>query len=269
MVHDGLTQLAGCLLERFGDESVAAGRPVFLEVGAGTDGSPLGGSVRRRADILGWVAPKSCAAVAAVATGRFRQMDESVEPPARLIPGLSGGLRISCVVDRSGAVGWKLLLPDGSEFADVPEEGRMLDSLRRCLGLPTPPPPCPMGRLHSITWMRLLKAFADQEGCQLAWCDALNLHPVVLIAREFDEAEAIIRSQARSQSWDHLRVAIAAHEKDFWDPSPRLASWMDEGMFARWTLDCMPTVEEMLEDVRPRLVPSAARKLTHLVRETS
>ena len=162
-----------------------------------------------------------------------------------------------------------MVLSDGSEVCDIPEEGKLLDVLRRCLGLPTPPPASPMGLLHSITWMQLIdKVMGDEDG-RLTWHGVLALHPVVMVAPDLGAPEAIIRSQAQGQSWDRLRKAVADDRSEGWGLPPDLAAWMDEGMFARWTLGFFPSVDEMLERVRPRLVPAAARKLAHLVHEVS
>ena len=260
-------QAASALLARFGDEARANGRPVFVRLrpGLGLEGA------RRRADVWGWTAPESDAGIGVVATGRLRSLDESNEMPARLLPGLGGGLRMACLVTREGEVGWDMLLPDGSRYTNCPSEGRVLDVLRRTMGLATPPPEVPAGRLVAIIWLMTIDLIGSHRPGRLTWSDVLdaNLAPEVLRDElPPGDPETQIRLFADQKTWDAYRLAAASLEEcDLCDP--HLAAWMDEGIFSRYVLETLPSLEELLNDVRPRLVPAAARRLGHLVHEIS
>lgn len=264
---DVTTEMASFLLDELGDEVAAAGRPTFVVVGGGGAAGALP-AYQRRADVLGWTAPRNASAVGVVATGRLRCLDPSSELPARQIPALAGGMRLCCVVSRRGDLGWRIRLPDGTPFEGPPEAGMMLDILRRCVGLPTAPPEHPVGRLHSVAWMQALMVIGEDLGRRIRWSEALAVHPVTA-GRSVADPEEEIRRQAFSGSWEAFRSHVVAHPASPWEPSADLAGWMDEGMFCRWSLSAFPSLEDMMAAVRDHLVPSAARRLAHLVRQVS
>jgi len=131
--------------------------------------------------ILGWRAPPECFAVGTVASGRVVSLDPEGGIPARFASASEGGARIGCVVARSGLVSWHMALPDGSEIEQAPEDGRVLDVLRRCLDLPTPAPTHPIGRLHAIAWIGAIAERAMATGSRLRWSEALSVHPAVRV----------------------------------------------------------------------------------------
>lgn len=258
-------QAASALLAELGESTEAFGHPVFVRL---RPGLTLEG-MRRRHDVWGWTAPVDDAAVGVVATARLRPLDEASEIPARLRPGLGGGIRTACLVTRDGEIGWDMRLPDGSYFRKTPSEGRMLDVLRRTLGLATPPPQVPPGRLVAIIWLLTIDRMCRHWPGRMTWSDVLDAN---LGAGEMAEAapdadaETLIRVLACLRTWeDYRQTTVALGECDLCDPA--LAAWMDEGMFCRYVLDELPPMEQLLAEVRPRLVPAAARRLGHLVHE--
>ncbi|HET9076155.1 MAG TPA: hypothetical protein VFN68_04430 [Acidimicrobiales bacterium] len=260
--------VARLLLDVAGDTAGRQGRPVWVMV-MGDPADPTGLALHGDGfDPLGWRAPPDCRIFGMVGTGRVRPLDDGVELAANLAGGRSGGVRLACVVSRSGRVGWHMVLPDGSTFDQVPEEGRALDVLKRCLGLPTPAPAAPtIRRLYHAAW---LAAILDQPpgGRLLSWSAALDLHPVLWdrpggpdpAAKE----EAIGMLEGR-WTWEDLRVAVAGGFSACGLPEPALAAWMDAGMFARWVLDGIRDPEDLLGQARGRLRPAAARRLAHLI----
>ncbi len=260
--------LAGRLLAGAGDAAAAAGRPVWVLVG-GCDAGTAGLTVCPDGfDPLGWSAPPECTALAMVATGRVFALDESVELEAGLASGRDGGIRLACVVSRTGAVGWHMVLPDGSSFDRVPEEGRVLDVMRRSLGLATPPPPVPASVLADYTWMAaVLDAPVPRR--RLTWSEVLDLHPALVgvdPATEVETKEVYIDWVVADARWERVRLMVAGGGGDECFPPADLAAWMDEGMFSRWVLDQLTPMDELLAEARPRMQSAAARRLAHRVR---
>jgi hypothetical protein len=256
------------LLDRYGDRVERRGSPLFLEARAAPDGRLLTHEIRAREGFLGRMAGPAWSAAALVATGRLRSLDAAHEPPAVLVPGLSGGLRIACLVSRRGVTGWRMRLPDGSFYEEVPEEGFMLDMLRRSLGLPTPPPPTSPAPLDLTAWIASIRTSALIAGEPLGWEQAVALHTALgdRPVADVDQAESLIRAPTPPEDWESLRLFVASGFDSDGTPSPELAGWMDAGMFARWMLRELPPVEEMLADVQASLRPGAYRRLCHLAR---
>lgn len=263
----GEAGLADLLLAAAGEAAARAGRPVWVLVSAmdeeaGLTFCPDG------FDPLGWSAPPDCAALAMVATGRVHPIEESVEMPAGLASGRGGGARMACVVSRAGAVGWHMVLPDGSSFDQVPEQGSVLDVMRRALGLGTPPPPVPVAVLADYSWLgALLDAPVPRR--RLTWSEVLDLHPALVAldpALTVRTKELYIDWVAAGATWEAVRQAVADGGGDECFPPAELAAWMDEGMFSRWVLDQLSPMDDLLAEVRTRLQPAAARKLAHRVR---
>lgn len=260
--------VAHLLLDAAGATAEHLGRPVWAKV----RNLPAGrAEVALRADDfdgLGWLAPPVYDGIGLVATGRLRQLDRSLELPASLASGLGGRVRMACVVFRSGRVGWHMVLADGSWFDETPQEGRMLDLLRRCLALPTPPPAVSLAPLYDSVWLATVLDGA-RPGRLLSWSELLARHPL-LEGRTSGLAapllEQLVDALTNAQRWDDLRMAVAAGSRCEGLPSPDLAAWMDDGMFSRWVLDSIRPTADLLAELRPWLRPSACRHLAHWVR---
>jgi hypothetical protein len=256
------------LLDRWGATAAQEGHPLWFQLRG-----DRGGLVTRQLSypngLLGRVVPIRWTGVAVVATGRFRLLDEAHEPPAAMIPGFAGGLALACVLSRRGVIGWRLTLPDGSYLDPVPEEGFMMDVLRRSLALDTPPPPESTVGLQLAAWMCAIPGVAAEEARKLGWEEALRLHPALVDGPHLDsaEAETIVGAGDRQADWDIMRRLAAAGLDAEIMPPPDLATWMDAGMFARWVLGRLPTVNDMLPAMRESLEPDAYRRLCHLARK--
>ncbi|HVA73101.1 MAG TPA: hypothetical protein VNF71_00870 [Acidimicrobiales bacterium] len=294
----GWQQLAEELLETLGDEVRDQGVPTWVRVFDDDDeesGFAVDASSEPQA-LLGWTAPPECVAVGVVATGRLR-----VDPSAA--GGWSGDgrsfgdvyqdlaqiegsrIRMCCVVGRSGDVGWHLEGPHGVRGTSAPEAGRLLDCLKRCLGLATPPPPEPAAELHAAAWIASVLEAAMESPRPLTWSDVTRLHPLArLLAGDLggptggedaedgvegdvekpDELADMIRIAANAWSWPEIRAQAAGGNLEGLVDA-RMAAWMDDGMFARWLLSLVPPVEQLIGAVRAYLVPSAAARLENAV----
>lgn len=261
---------AACrLLDLYGDVAAHRGSPVWLLVRK-VEADPLEtAEVDGSEGLLGRVVGPEWNAAAVVGTGRIRQLDEAHEPPAVLVPGLAGGLAMTCLVTRQGRVGWRMRLPDGTFYDRIPESGFMLDILRRSLQLPTPPPETTSWPLDLAAWVGTLIESATQAGRRLSWREALSLHPLGSEDGEAagcDQTEARIVASASSEDWEAMRRLVAAGLPSDIAPPAQVAEWMDEGMFSRWLLRDIPSRDRLLDAVRPLLQPDAYRRLRHLSR---
>jgi hypothetical protein len=267
--------LAELLLDAAGDRVSAAGCPTWVGVRDDPRGEGDVGLwfVEDSRGFLGWAAPPECIAVGVVATGKAHVADTPVEAPVPFAPGVIPGIRMCCLVTRCGEVTWRMTLPDGRSFDDAPREGRLLDCLKRCFALPTPPPPAGPGHLLSVFWLGAIIDEDRRVDRRLTWREISRLHPAAKMmsvrAGMGDEpgyVSELIRAASSTWSWEVLRKQAVT---DSWAGevvSPELADWMDEGMFARWILGALPAPDELLARLRPHLAPSTARRLAHAVR---
>lgn len=258
------------LLRRYGGRVAGRGRPYFLKLRWRSGDDRLEVAVVSRAEgLLGVTVGLDWEAAAVVATGRFHCLDDSNEPPAHLRQGMGGGLTMACVVSRRDTVGWRLLLPDGSRFDPPPEEGFMLDVLRRSLQLPTPAPAVSTGPLLLTVWAAAICATGEGLGDRLDWDCALRLHPALIDGPPLPtpEAEHAVRRAVDQARWESMRLLVAAGTSSPDLPRPALARWMDDGMFSRWVLRSLPPAAQIVGAAQPHLDPGAWRRLHHLARE--
>ena len=262
-------RMAERLLDQYQERAEQEGNPIWLELSSPPAGADDPAVVELREEVLGHRAPDHCVAVAVIGTGRMRMLNPAQEPPASLVPGMSGGLRMACVVSRAGRVGWRMVLPDGSTFDHAPEEGEILDIQRRVLGLPTPLPADPAGYLLIVSWVSQI--LVGPDGPPLTWDQTLRRHPALMDAPDVvsPDAEYLISELALTEGWEALRLKVASGYIGSCFPSPELADWMDEGMFARWVLAELPDIEGLMTEAGHRLTPTARRRLGHMVHRLS
>jgi hypothetical protein len=229
------------------DRAVSPDDPPFLVAafGAAHDGGILV-TDDDVSHLLGWRVPEECWAVGLVGGGRRIPLDRSGPPP-----NWSSGdqperrMQLCCLAGRDGAVATLLRSPDGIVTASGEAEGRVIDALRRTLGLPTPPPERDTADLLAILWIEDLLA-AAHDGVALGWPQAAGLHPAmrVLASEGHDispeHVSMVARVATAAWSWENLRLQ-ASQEDWLRELVPaKLAEWMDEGMFARWVLADLP-----------------------------
>lgn len=212
--------------------------------------------------VLGWMAPPECCAIGMVAGGwargyRPRGAGPSTAAPARP-SGASrpaeptGRIRIALLVDREGRMVSHTKLADGSVIDDPPAYGRVVDTLRRCLALPTEPPLVGSEELLSVLWVARVVDAARRSPGRLRWAQVASLHPAMSTLEASGEkvgaehVETAMRAGARAWPWERLRLQAA---KEGWKEhslTPELAAWMDEGMFSRWVLEDCPSLDSLL-----------------------
>jgi hypothetical protein len=277
-------EVAASLLEMHGPAGASTGRPRCLQVKVAASGQ-IRAEVRPEPE--GWLGqnlPAGWEAAALVATGRVRSTDETCELPGSLARARAGGLRLCCLVSRSGGIGWKAELPDPEgpvPFSDpgshhplsrAPEEGRVLDVLLRAAGLPTAAPRSATAELFCLLWIeRLLNAAVTSAAprAKAQWPDAVGLHPALALdpGTDADEAESVFAALGASQTWEDIRQRAIHLDTSGFLPTARLASWMDEGIFSRWVMDSLPPLDQALRLVRPHLSPVAYHRLRRLSRQ--
>lgn len=270
-------ELAEQLLADLGDAVEQRGSPIWVKVLEGLyESDLLCVSDDDPAGLIGWTASPDCEAVGVVATGRARPIADTENRDA--IERDFARIRLCCVVGRSGEVGWTLEGSSGDRRVEAPKEGRLLDAMMRCFGLPTPPPDVPAAELHGAAWLTAILEHAIQSAKPLTWSDVSRLHPLAqllggeLLVRDDpsgadadDEITALIRIAANAWSWPEIRAqAREGNLEALIDPL--LAAWMDDGMFSRWLLEQIPPLEQLLGAVEQYLVPSAAKRLASALR---
>lgn len=261
-------EVAAALLERHGDQVAAAGEPTWLAVrwtaGGDVEESPL-------CQPEGWLGqrlPPGWEAAAVVATGRIRSLDAGCELPAGLVAAASGGLRLCAAVSRRRRVGWRMRLADGTAPLECPTDGFILDVLRRAVGHPTPPPASGPAELVTILWLQVAATSPVDGHRRLGWAELIGMHPLLegLEPADPDGAETLLARVATTGSWEHIRLAtVEAEPVGGPFPTPELAAWMDEGIFARWVLSGFPPLARVMQAARGRVTADAYHRLRRVL----
>lgn len=219
--------------------------------------------------LLGLDAPSHWAALGVSCTGRAHTASAPPEPVA-----------VTILLDRAGAAAG--VLRRGDTVCDMPDrpEGVVADACRRALGLPTGPPPGSTRELWSLLWLdRVVDAAAGgRPGDRPAtWPTLAQLHPAASLSLPGDLSGAALRPAALAGAaarltaawpWSRLRAEPSALPLPASAPSPGLAAWMDDGMWARWLLSHLPAADDMLSAVRGLLPPALAETVAGVVRAT-
>jgi hypothetical protein len=123
-------------------------------------------------------------------------------------------------------------------------------------------------------WLSAVIDKLASTGKTLTWRQIVRLHPMHDVLDEEwnrpiepDNLMEVLDATSNLGSWEKVRLLNAAGGTGL-DAfvQPKLASWMDEGMYARWVLSELASPEELLAQVRPLVAPSIARRLAHAVR---
>lgn len=222
--------------------------------------------------VLGWVAPPECWAVAIVAGARV--LPDDAEHP-EVGGGACGGHdypeRIVLLGDRQGSLACRLHHADGAVSDPPAPEGDFVDILARVFGRPTPPPPRPASDLVTVLWLLAIRSHLDRRPSDrpVRWDDLIALHPACHALEGVTPLPAdtftVLDAARQAWSWDEVhRMAVEGYGLSPLVPST-IASWMDEGMLARWVLGSLPPPRRLLADLRPRLPSVARRRLNRCV----
>jgi hypothetical protein len=201
--------------------------------------------------LLGFVAPAEWAALGVAAPGTGHALDGD-QPPERV--------HVTMLIARSSASAGVLRRGDRVTPLGDPPQGLVADACRRALGLPTAPPPATTAGLWVRWWLDALVQAAAERGPgepALGWLDAVALHPATFVpepGEPLPEPAAVAAAtlgMAEAWGWGRLRGRPQAG-----DLSPgsapggltrEVASWMDDGMYARWLLAGLPPPDDLLD----------------------
>lgn len=148
--------------------------------------------------------------------------------------------------------------------ADGGPTGPIPDSLRRLLGLATPPCPVPVAELWSAMWLvAVATGLGRRRRVTLDWSAVAALHPGVQVLRrsgvDIDPVRLVCvgRVLARAMGWGALQVeAVTAAGAPSFLPPPDLAAWADIGMFARLVLREVEPLWSVRRALTGRLPPA-------------
>jgi hypothetical protein len=247
--------------------------------------------------LLGWRAPRSSWAVVVVASGRAWRPDADPRSLRTSLGPVSGrreegpgpdpvGLALG--VARNGEVVGRLTA-DGGVHDHNPESGRLLDTLRRNLGLPTPPPPEDTARILAVAWLAAIATAAPRgedtprpgrtgsgptpPGRAMGWPAAVRLHPAsrLLMTRgerlSTADLEGVLGVARSTWTWEVLHRAEVSNPSMAPLCPPGTAPWMDAGMYARWVLADVPATGLLWRRARTLLTPVARRRLARWLQQ--
>jgi hypothetical protein len=188
------------------------------------------------------------------------------------------GVTTTFLVDRSGTE--LSLLRAGPTATELPgpAEGTIPDLCRRVLGLPTEPAPPSTALLWTLAWLdAIVDAWGDRarrSGLESSWTQLALLHPAAGDAAGdglADPTVLVALGRAHTDAWPWARLRAEPHRLPL--PGGNLpsdvASWMDDGFFARWALGAYPPPPELVhdlaalvdDDLRPPLLATLAALL--------
>ena len=258
---DTLTRLAQSM------ESLqpAGARPAWAEIIGPLDNPE---QVRWHPDLetmVGFTAPPPCQALASVGYGWAHPLDDGCQ---LLRPGERRRTRVVCLLTRAGDMAG--YLRDGASILirEPPTIGRVPDLMRRCFGLPTPPPDLPSDALLAAIWLNDIAGRGKSVTGALTWREVARLHPVVAVAAgdglviPAAQFPRIIAVGAEVWNWSYLLAQSAT--PDCWVANllpDGAVGWMDEGIFSRWLLDAVGHPDHLLPRVLPFLEAAAATRL--------
>ena len=142
----------------------------------------------------------------------------------------------------------------------APQNGRVPDACRRMFGLTTPAPDVAMTSFVLSAWLEVIaQRAAARPGME--WPEVVGLHPAASALDDGTTPAGLARATRRlgeSLDWERFRSVIASVGGfPFGDDAPRIAAWMDAGMFSRWAMDQLPDRNVLLEVLDAVLCPVA------------
>ena len=197
--------------------------------------------------LYGFRAPAEWIAFGVVTSGTAHHLDD---PDAAVID-----VRVAHFLDRRGDE--VSLAKTGDRTAPVlvnacgppAVSGRVPDTCRRVLGLPTSPPDADPQVLWGLDWLdRVVTEVVGRDlgATPLAWPEIRLLHRG--------------RSSCTAP-WSILRRECAAGNLEIADLSTADAQWMDDGMFSRQSIAAYPDLLDLLIDLAELLPGETLRKI--------
>jgi hypothetical protein len=225
--------------------------------------------------LMGFSAPPHWRALGVSCAGFAHRLDAAGRPR----PGADAdAVTVTVLVDRSGAAAG--LLRRSDEVTPLPgqPEGVVADACRRALELPTAPPPRSTLELWTLSWLDRLvdvASRADAASRLQSWRAVAALHaavgpPVGRPTMPVDPVALATSATALAEAWTWARLRDEPGVLDLPGPppSPPLARWMDDGMWARWLLSRLPSGDDLMAAVRALLPPALADGVAVVVQAT-
>jgi hypothetical protein len=168
------------------------------------------------------------------------------------------------------------VLRRSGEVTELPgrPEGVVADACRRALALPTGPPPASTLELWTAAWLDRVVELASRSDARSrlrTWSAVAGLHAAVGARGSRPDAAldpmalaAAARALAEAWPWARLRQDPSVADVPGPPTAHELATWMDDGMWARWLLARLPAVDDLLAAVRA-LLPSVLADGVELV----
>ena len=226
--------------------------------------------------LMGFRAPLHWRLLGVSCTGQARHVRRTRRSPGTLPEG--DAVTVTLLVDRDGDAA--CVVRKGDEVTPMPgrPEGTVADACRRALGLPTAPPPGTTLGLWTLNWLdRVVEVAtrADAGSRLTTWPQVAELHAAVgpltgAVTGVSGPAALAASAQALAEAWTwaRLRDEPAVVELPGRPPSPQLAAWMDDGMWARWLLSRLPGRDDLLAAVHA-LLPARLAEGVHVVARTA
>jgi hypothetical protein len=211
--------------------------------------------------LMGFRAPLHWRLLGVSCTGRARHLRAGGELQRPRPEG--DAVTVTLLVDRDGDAA--CVVRNGDEVTPMPgrPEGTVADACRRALALPTAPPPRSTLGLWTLAWLDRVVEEASRAGAtaRLAtWAQVAELHAAVgPLTGAFSGVSgpaalaASAQALAEAWTWARLRDDPGVVEVPGQPPSPQVAAWMDDGMWARWLLSRLPGRDDLLAAVHALL----------------
>ncbi len=160
----------------------------------------------------------------------------------------------------------------GEAIAFDPATGRIesdiqrltaLDPPRRTLGLATRPCRRPVWALANLVWLdRVLAATLDAPlGDPPQWLELGRLHPLAEAGPPSSPEVLAHHTRHQPATWAALRAGSIEGTTTWTPVRPALASWFDEGSFARHCFASLPDLDIVVADLHELLGPSGWRRV--------
>lgn len=267
---DRLGEVVRLVDESFADDAPGAGHLAFHatveegEVALGVRAIPSG--VHPFTELAGLVAPSSWEVFGLRVHGTGHRLDDGVRRPTAS----------TFAVDRHG--GERAVLRDDDQRVEPGPGavGTLPDLCRRVLGLPTPPPPARTHLLFAVAWLdRLLEAWSDprrRRQIMTSFPAAAALHPAVADGEAPPDDPVVLARVATAHAdawpWARLRSEPEALVPPGGCLPGSVATWMDDGAFARWVLGAYPDLGVLTVDTLSLLGPVVGDEVRTVVRRT-
>lgn len=283
--HDQLASVVVRLEHDLREDDPGHGLVTFAVLGTDAEGVSLAIRHHDVADpidaLVAVTAPDDWVAFGVVTRGRSRPLLDAGPRLRTDVDATPSPVRMAMAVDRAGRAVSGLRTLDGpftvrDDLGEV--SGRVPDGCRRVLGLCTAPPEVPVEDFFALLWLDQVLAEAVARPGALSWAEAAGMHFGAGLVTELvadgahvgpvepDEALMIGHALTADQtSWAFVRDRVARLDEPNALFDPRLAAWMDDGMFSREVLSGLPPTDLMLEALEEVAPPAVLRAVVRTI----